>query len=222
MDPTFVSKVLVPTIQQHMQQFDRLNAHVKAVAERASRGGVSFWEAIQTSLIAFDQKKGLPFRSAAIMLSDSPAAGTGGDTYRVSPSEDFIVDELFGSIVMESLPTEPAVAAALGTNIGVQDRIYGKAANARVKLYNKDTKVPYFESEANAGIPLSTICPAAGGKPMTFKRGDTPTFIVPANTTLALDISLASTNAMFTTAATEYGIVLVGAYVNRRYLGLAG
>jgi hypothetical protein len=242
MDPKQIQQLVGQFLAQQAQQvvggiigkqtlsLDRMNAHMKEIADRVSRGPISFFEGIATSIIAFEQKKGFPFRPAIITLEASivgaGTAATGTDSYRISPTEDFVVDEVFTSIIMEDLPTEPAVAAALGgiggagTGMGVLDRIAAKASNCSVKLINSDTKTPFTESDAELGVSFGALCPQAGGSARQFKRGETPTWIIPGNTTLKADFTLSSANAMFNTASSKYGISLVGAYVNRRYLGL--
>jgi hypothetical protein len=222
-------QVVGGVIGRQMAAVDRLNAHMKEIADRVSRGPVSFWEGLTSSIVAFEQKKGFPFRPAVITLEASivgaGSAASGSDSYRISPTEDFVVDEVYTTIVMEALASEPAVAVPLandgvGTSLGVQDRIVAKASNCMVKLINSDTKTPFTESDSELGVAFGALCPQANGRPMVFKRGETPTWIIPGNTTLKADFTLSSANAMFNTASTKYGISLVGAYVNRKYLGL--
>lgn len=196
-----------------------------AIADRTKRGPISFWEAIQTSLVAFEARKGLPFRSAIILLSDSisgaGSANSGEDDYRISPSEDFVVDEVFTTLVLEAQESQIATITANGTNLVPSERLLHLASNARFKLFNKDTKTPLIESDADAGLPFGACCANTGARSLRYGVGDTPTFIIPANTTLGAEFSLASAAAVFNTAATEYGVALKGAYVNRKYLGLS-
>lgn len=162
---------------------------------------------------AFDEQRGFRYRPAIITLSEAiGASGAGTDEYRVSANEDFVVQSVRGFVALQDMPSEPAVDAELGTNITPIDRIRMKANNCFVQMFNKDTKVDIFE---NNQIPLGAICPEAGGLPMVFNPDLVPGYIIPHNVTMQARFSLQSTNAIFTTATTTYGIMLCGLYMSR-------
>lgn len=216
------------------QNVAQLNAHMRNAAMHSAQKlddiakvGNGYYLEAKRFIRAFDEQRGLRYRPATISLSVAVGGAgnptTGGQaTFRISQTEDFLVQSIRTFIVMNAMQTEPSVDAELGlanggSNVMVpSERIIMKAANTRLTLLNFDTKVPIMENE---GVGFATLCPEAGGAPMIFQPDIVPGFIIPHNVTLAAQFAMQSTDAMFTTASTNYGVTLTGQYISRERVG---
>jgi len=196
-------------------------AEITAYVRGSSGGNVmnDFLRDTYKQFASFGQRKGLFYRPAVISMAAN-ITGAGVATaanaeFRISAEEDFIVQSVRGFIVLKDQANEPVLIttalAAYGATMTPADRAKAKALNCLVTLVNKDTKVPVME---NQGIVLSTICPDLGGLPLFFSPDIVPSFLLPRNYTVQAQFALQSANYMFNTASTDYGIALVGAYVN--------
>jgi len=209
------------------QNVAQLNAHMRAANQAGphmddiAKVGNGFYLEAKRFVRSFDEQRGLRYRPATISLSvavggaGNPTSG-GTATFRISQTEDFLVQSIRTFIVMNDIPNEPAAPANLAGSTTVKDRIIAKAANCRINLLNNDTKVPITENE---GLSFAAICPQADGDVMEFQPDIVPGFIIPHNVTLAAQFALQSTNALFTTASSNYGITMTGLYISRERIG---
>lgn len=216
----------IELIGNHLiNQLAQLNAHVRGMGDSADRAINGFYMEVKRATRAFDESRGLRYRPATIQLSTNivgaGSASSGSADFRVAQNEDFVVHEVRGFVMQTALPSEPVVSANLGFEqaagaiiLSPLDRLIMKAQNCRVTILNKDSKVPITENE---GISLASITPEANGLPMRFGPDLVPNFIIPHNTTIQAQFAIQSTNAIFNTAATYYGVALVGAYVSREF-----
>jgi len=198
------------------QNVAQLNSHMRAAVDGAAQAINGYYLEAKRYVRAFDENRGLRYRAATISLSativGAGTAASGSADFRIAQNEDFLVKSIRGFIVLNDLASEAATFANLAGSTSVVDRLAARAANCRVTLLNKDTKVPYTENE---GIGLATLTPEAGGQPMVFQPDVVPGFILPHNMTVQAQFALQSANAFFNTASTSYGITLSGIYVTR-------
>lgn len=204
-------------IDDVLQQLAQFNAHFRNLVKEGVGNSSDFYNEARRTVDVFLEKKYLRWRPSAITISKNiTGAGTaaaGSNDFRISPDEDFIVFALRGFVGLNDLASEPVSAVAgQPTTFVAKDRAFMKAVNCRATILDKDTKVPYTESE---GILLSSICPELGGRELKFMTDKVPGIILPANKVVQVQFALQSANAMFNTASTDYGIVLQGAYLNR-------
>ena len=160
----------------------------------------------------------------------SPNATTlpspGIDTYRTPGDYALVVGEVRAHIAINVLSAETTVAKTglLRVN-SIQDRVIAKAMNARVTLVNADRdNLKLIETDisnsanplgVSASLALSSLMPEAGGSPLNLiGDGDVMPFLVPANERLRLQVQL--NDAMTGMVETEYGLVLMGAFVRSR------
>lgn len=209
-----LGQVMAQTAQQMNQGVAQLNANLRQMGDGAAQAINGFYAEAKRYVRAFDEQRGLRYRPATITLSSTLAPSVlGGSTdFRVAQNEDFVVHSVRGIIMLSDLATEPATFANLGGSTTIADRMLAKAQNCRVTLLNKDTKVPIMENE---GLSLASICPEVGGELLVFGPNVVPAFIIPHNMTIQATFALQSNNAFFTTATTNYGITLTGAYMSR-------
>lgn len=151
-----------------------------------------------------------------------PAPGI--DTYRAPGDYSLIVGEVRAHIAINSPSTEAYSTGFLSVP-SYQDRVIAKAMNARVTLVNADRdNLKLIETDINnsaspigisASLALSTLLPMAGGCPMRLiSDTDVMPFLVGANERLRLQVQL--NDAETGLGETEYGLVLMGAFVRSR------
>lgn len=149
------------------------------------------------------------YRATAIPLYVplSAANPRGSASYTIPSNMKFRVRQLIPHVVL----TNPSDAAETFTNDGAPlnnpngvDRLYAKAMNCRVSLAFQSRA---FEVIPNLSFPLSDLM-SQHGAPATF--ADMPGLVL-QGTTLDLNAGLMDPNAAFST--TEYGIILVGAFI---------
>ena len=196
-----------------------LNAHVRNAKDELGGQIYGYYREAKRFMNAFDQNRGLRYRAAAITLDcaiiGASAAVSGSDFFRVSQQEDFLVQSIRGFVILNALPTEVGGAAftnALTTTLTPQQQIIMKANNCRVTIQNKDNKVPVTEAKS---LPLSSICPEAGGAIMKFQPDIVPGFIIPHNTTIEALFALQNAHLAYNTVSVQYGVILTGAYMRR-------
>jgi len=203
-------------VQAMNQNMAQMNANLRQMGDGAASAINGYYIEAKRFLRSFDEQRGLRYRPSTITLSSTiVGAGTatsGSADFRVAQNEDFLVQSIRGFVLLNDQANEPAAPANLSGSTTVQDRIIAKAANVRVTLLNKDTKVPIFENE---GLSLATFCPEAGGEVLVFQPNIVPGFIIPHNVTMQVQFALQSANAFFNTASTSYGITMTGLYMSR-------
>lgn len=150
----------------------------------------------------------------------------GIDTYRTPGDYALVVGEIRAHIAL-NVPTSETTVGKTGllrVN-GMRDRIIAKAMNARVTLVNADRdNLKLIETDiSNSANPigisgslaLSALMPEAGGAPLRYiADGDVMPFLVPANERLRMTVQL--NDAQTGMEETEYGLVLMGAFVRSR------
>lgn len=203
-------------VQAMNQNMAQMNANLRQMGDGASSAINGYYIEAKRFVRSFDEQRGLRYRPSTITLSativGAGTAASGAADFRVAQNEDFLVQSVRGFLMLNDIVNEPAAPANLAGCNTAQDRIIAKAANTRVLLLNKDTKVPIMENE---GLSLATICPEAGGDVMVFQPNIVPGFIIPHNVTMQVQFALQSANAFFNTASTSYGITLTGVYMSR-------
>jgi hypothetical protein len=202
----------------------QLNSHMRGMGDTAQQAVNGFYAEAKRYMRAFDEQRGLRYRPAIITLSATiDGAGTanaGSNDFRVAQNEDFVVHEMRTFVQMVELQDEPAVDSEIGhenstgpvISLSPTERLLAKAQNCAFTLLNKDTKVPLTE---NLSPSLASFCPEVGGVPLRFGPDGVPAFIVPHNMTMQVQFALQSSNAIFNTAATKYGLLLSGVYLSR-------
>lgn len=204
---------VMAAVNQNMAQ---MNANLRQMGDGASNAISGYYLEAKRFVRAFDEQRGLRYRPSTITLSativGAGTAASGAADFRVAQNEDFLVQSIRGFVLLNDQPSEPVPPANLGATMTPQDRIIAKAANVRVSLLNKDTKVPVFENE---GLSLATFCPEAGGEVLIFQPNIVPGFVIPHNVTMQVQFALQSSNAFFNTASTSYGITMTGVYISR-------
>lgn len=204
---------VMTAVNQNMAQ---MNANLRQMGDGAASAINGYYIEAKRFLRSFDEQRGLRYRPSTITLSSTivgaGTASSGAADFRVAQNEDFLVQSIRGFVLLNDQAAEPVPPAALGATLSPYDRIVAKAANVRVTLLNKDTKVPIFENE---GLSLATFCPEAGGDVLVFQPNIVPGFIIPHNVTMQVQFALQSANAFFNTASTSYGITMTGLYMSR-------
>ena len=210
---------LASILAQFSQNVQELSAHLRNAGDTAAQQVNGYYREAKRAVRAFDEQRGLRYRPAAISFSVAlvgpGSANAGNESFRVAQNEDFLVQSVRGWVINNNLPADPggaALANPLTTTLTPSEVLLAKANNCRVTLQNKDTKVPYTENES---IPLSSIMPEVGGMPLVFGPDAVPGFLVPHNTTIQALFALQSTNLLFNTASTQYGVTLSGLYLSR-------
>lgn len=162
-------------------------------------------------------------------LSSSPGPvvpSPGIDIYRTPGDYALVVGEVRAHIALNSISQEYTTdkTGLLRIN-GMRDRVIAKAMNARVTLVNADRdNLKLIETDITSSanplgisgsLALSSLMPEAGGSPMRLiADGDVMPFLVPANERLRMTVTL--NDAMTGLGETEYGLVLMGAFVRSR------
>lgn len=204
---------ILGAVNQNMQQ---MNANLRQMGDNAAQSISGYYLEAKRFVRSFDEQRGLRYRPSTITLSativGAGTAASGAADFRVAQNEDFLVQSIRGFVMLNDMTNEPAAPANMAGCNTAQDRIIAKAANTRLTLLNKDTKVPIMENE---GLSLATICPEAGGEIMIFQPNIVPGFIIPHNVTMQVQFALQSANAFFNTASTSYGITMTGVYMSR-------
>lgn len=151
------------------------------------------------------------------------------DTYRTPGDYSLVIGEIRAHLAMNALGDEGEQIGVAGTGLlqmpGMQNRVMAKAMNARVSLVNADRdNLKLIENDiANTSSPLgtfgtlalSTLMPVAGGSPIRLiADGDVMPFLVPANERLRMTVSI--NDDVTAGLPTEYGLVLMGAFVRSR------
>lgn len=152
-----------------------------------------------------------------------PAPGI--DTYRMPGDYSLVIGEIRAHIALN----EPSAEAGGGSGFlglpSYRDRVISKAMNARVTLVNADRdNLKAIETDINNSVSplgvsgtlaLSTLMPLAGGFPLRFiSEGDVMPYLVGANERLRLQVQLNDADTGI--GETEYGLVLMGAFVRSR------
>lgn len=152
----------------------------------------------------------------------------GVDTYRSPGDYALVVGEIRAHIAINT-PSAETTAGGFKTGLlsvnAMQDRVIAKAMNARVSLVNADRdNLKLVESDiANSANPLgvfgsmalSTLMPVAGGSPLRLiTDSDVMPYLLPANERLRLTVQLRDAETGL--GETEYGLVLLGAFVRSR------
>lgn len=156
-----------------------------------------------------------------------PAPGV--DIYRTPGDYSLVIGEIRAHIALNALGAEGEQIGGGGTGLlqmpGMQSRVIAKAMNARVSLVNADRdNLKLIENDiTNTSSPLgvygtlalSSLMPMAGGSPIRLiADGDVMPFLVPANERLRMTVSV--NDADTAGLPTEYGLVLMGAFVRSR------
>lgn len=153
-----------------------------------------------------------------------PAPGI--DTFRIPGDYSLVVGEIRAHIAISTPSAEATQAGAGFLALGnFQDRVIAKAMNARVTLVNADRdNLKAIETDiSNSSNPLgfsgslalSTLLPMAGGCPLKFiSEGDVMPYLAGANERLRMTVTLNDADTGL--EATEYGLVLMGAFVRSR------
>lgn len=149
----------------------------------------------------------------------------GVDIYRTPGDYALVIGEIRAHIALNVLSEEEDGATGLLQIPDMQSRVIAKAMNARVSLVNADRdNLKLIENDiTNTSNPLgvygtlalSTLMPVAGGSPIRFiTDNDVMPFLVPANERLRMTVTL--NDATTAGPSTEYGLVLMGAFVRSR------
>lgn len=152
-----------------------------------------------------------------------PAPGI--DTFRIPGDYSLVIGEIRAHIAISTPSAEVSNPAGFLALDNFQDRVIAKAMNARVTLVNADRdNLKLIETDiANSSNPLgfsgslalSTLLPMAGGCPLKFiSEGDVMPYLAGANERLRMTVSLNDADTGL--EATEYGLVLMGAFVRSR------
>lgn len=150
----------------------------------------------------------------------------GIDTYRTPGDYALVIGEIRAHIAINALSSETTDGntGLLRVN-SMRDRIIAKAMNARVTLVNADRdNLKAIETDVSnsanplglsASLALSSLMPEAGGSPLRLiADGDVMPYLTPANERLRLTVQL--NDAQTGLGETEYGLVLMGAFVRSR------
>lgn len=211
---------LTQILAQFAQNVAEQTAHLRQQVDVAANSIHGFYKEGKRYVRAFDEGRGLRYRPAAISLSN-PIVGAGvanaaSDFFRVSNTEDFLVQSMRGFITLNSQPTEPngtvAIGFATAVTMSMADIAKAKALNCMVTVQNKDNKLPVTE---NKPVSLASITPECGGHALVFGPDGVPGFVIPHNTTVEALFALQSAGAFFNTASTTYGVMLTGLYMSR-------
>lgn len=148
------------------------------------------------------------YRSVAIPLYVALDANTprGSASYTIPSNMRFRVRQLIPHVVLTN-PSDAAESFAGGTPLENPDgvgRLYAKAMNCRVSLALQSRA---FEVMPNLSFPLSDLMSINGGQSSFL---DMPGSILQGST-IDLNAGLIDLNAGYST--TEYGIILVGAFI---------
>lgn len=146
------------------------------------------------------------------------------DTYRIPGDYTLVVGEIRAHIALNELSNE-VVSTGLLASTSIDSRILCKAMNARVTLVNADRdNLKVIETVINNSanptglsgtLSLASLMPAAGGAPMRFiGEGDALPLLVPGNERLQLKVDLVEAETGL--LQTEYGLVLMGAFIRSR------
>lgn len=148
------------------------------------------------------------YRTVAIPLYTTLTASVprGAATYTLPTNMKFRVRQLIPHIALlnPSDATETFGGALVMDNGGVMDRIYTKAMNCRVNLSFQSRA---YEVMPNLSFPLSDLLAQSGEAPSFL---DMPGSLI-QGTTVDINVGLSDTSAAF--SPTEYGIILVGAFI---------
>lgn len=148
------------------------------------------------------------------------------DTYRTPGDYALVIGEIRAHVAINKPSDEEASpGAGLLAIPDMQSRVIAKAMNARVTLVNADRdNLKLIETDiSNTSSPLgvfgtlalSSLMPMAGGAPMRLiADGDVMPYIAPANERLRMTVAVS--DADVAGGATEYGLVLMGAFVRSR------
>lgn len=149
------------------------------------------------------------------------------DTYRIPGDYSLVIGEVRAHIALNGIGTENEETGATGLLQipDMQSRVIAKAMNARVTLVNADREnLKLVETDitntssplgVSGSLPLSALMPVAGGSPIRFiADGDVMPYLAGGNERLRMTVSVNdATTAGF---STEYGLVLMGAFVRSR------
>jgi hypothetical protein len=146
------------------------------------------------------------------------------DTYRIPGDYTLVVGEMRAHIALNELSSE-VVSTGLLSSASIDSRIICKAMNARVTLVNPDREnLKVVETVINNSanptglsgtLSLASLMPAAGGAPARWiGDGDAMPLLFPGNERVQLRVSL--TEAETGLLQTEYGVVLLGAFIRSR------
>lgn len=149
----------------------------------------------------------------------------GVDTYRMPGDYSLIVSEIRAHVAINMPSQEAAGPSGFLTLPDYRDRVVAKAMNARATLVNADRdNLKAIETDSTnsaspigsfATLALSTLLPVAGGCPLKLiSETDVMPLIVCSNERLRLTVQL--NDAETGLGATEYGLVLMGAFVRSR------
>lgn len=203
---------------------DVLNA-LREIASALRKSGDSaaqelhgFYREARRMIWAWDNRQGLGMRAASITLAvnvDAAAEAGGSDEILIGSDEDFVVYEVRGYLSFNAWTSETALDATLGTNVSPRDRAYVKAANCKINLKVKDTKIPITDGETYDNLVLASILPEVGGLPLRFGGENRPSWVVPHGQQIQMTATLSITTAALVGGSSDYGVTLAGVYMTR-------
>ena len=148
------------------------------------------------------------YRAVAVPLYTTLTSTTtrGSATYNIPSNMKFRVRQIIPHIALvnPAAETETWDGATLLTGGTAMDRIYTKAMNARISLAFQSRA---FEVIPNMSFPLSDLLAQSGEAPSFL---DMPGELL-QGTTIDLSVALSDADAAF--SDTEYGIIIVGAFI---------
>ena len=139
----------------------------------------------------------------------STATGTLYDNFRVPVDYAFFVEDIRGTLRMDSMTGETLAVTGIG-NPNLVERCLMKAMNARISLSDEDDTFPLIATTDNAStLALSDVLIQVGGDPIVNVIPD----LVPPGHRVRMGVTRFDTTAAIGGAATKYGLVLTGTFV---------
>lgn len=138
------------------------------------------------------------------------AALTGTDTYQVPSDQELVVYGVSAYWRSSALATEPALNAAIFTQMSPSELQVARLGNCIATLENKDRNLPVFDAR---GIYLSAITPPLGSKLQFPVQAP---LLFPASHTVKATFTLQDTTAAVVGNDADYGLLLEGILIPKR------
>lgn len=135
---------------------------------------------------------------------------TGNDTYSVPSDQDLVVYGISGYWRSSALATEPALNAAVFTQMSPAEMQLARLSNVIATLENKDRNLPVFDAR---GVYLSAITPPLGSKLVFPVQAP---LLFPATHTVKATFTLQDTTAAVVGNDADYGLILEGILIPKR------
>lgn len=146
-------------------------------------------------------------RQEVVLKVARHTVGTASDDWKTPADVITCIEQIRGHLAVLDWDNEPAMAAAIGTNVAPLDRVVAKSMNCRVRLENADTKVPIFEdTTSDLGLSLFTLLEGVGGTP--FRYHGVPHIVKPGQTIRMTAQLISNATGVLGNADSEYGVVL--------------